>query len=106
MRTYVSPTTTIRSDLAVWRTEMGPRASGPLHSLDTDHVVVVVEGSLHVDIGDDDADAAPGDCVVLPANTPRRLTAGPRGATLITAALPGTTARAGDAAPVPVPWAH
>ena len=106
MRTYVSPSTEIRTDLALWRTQMGPGVSGPAHAVDTDHVVVVLEGSLRADVAGEDLHVGPGECVVLPADTDRRLTAGPDGVTTLTAARPGSSARAGDAEPVTIPWAN
>ena len=39
MRTYASPSADGAADVSVWRTEMAPDTSGPVHVIDTDHVV-------------------------------------------------------------------
>lgn len=105
MRTYAGPSAAIATDVVVWRTEMAPEASGPVHVVDTDHAVVVIDGQLRAVVGGTTVEAGPGDCVVLPRGTERQLTAGPSGVITLTAARPGSTARAGDADPVRVPWA-
>jgi len=91
---------------AVWRTEMASGAAGPSHVADREQVVVVLEGHLQVMVGADLHRLAPGDAVALPAGMVRQL-ANPHDAPVvtITAAVPGGTARVGDADAVPVPWA-
>ena len=106
MRTYASPSADGTADVSVWRTDMAPDTSGPAHVIDTDHVVVVVEGVLMAVVDGTTVEATAGDCVVLPRGAERRLSAGPSGVTTLTAAQPGSTARAGDADPVRVPWAN
>jgi quercetin dioxygenase-like cupin family protein len=106
MRTYASPSAATATDVAVWRTEMAPDTSGPVHVIDTDHAVVVIDGLLRAVVGGTTVDAGPGDCVLLPRGEERQLTAGPSGVVTLTAAQPGSTARAGDADPVRVPWAN
>ncbi|MFC5176245.1 hypothetical protein [Nocardioides taihuensis] len=106
MRTYASPSAGSTVDVSVWRTEMQPDTSGPVHVIDTDHVVVVVDGLLKAVVDGTAVEAGAGDCVLLPHGAARQLTAGPSGVTTLTAARPGSTARAGDADPVPVPWAN
>jgi quercetin dioxygenase-like cupin family protein len=106
MRTYASPSGAVSAQLSVWRTEMAPGTSGPWHSIDHDHVVVVLAGRLDAEIDGERVQAMPEDCVVLTAGAPRRLTAGDGGAVTLTSALPGSTATAGDAEPVLVPWAN
>ena len=104
MRTYASPTTPMPADVAVWRTEMAAGASGPLHTVDTDQVVVVVRGRLSAEIDGSRSQVPAGDSVVLPAGALRRLTAGEDGLVTLTASTPAATARVGDGDPVPVPW--
>lgn len=104
MRTYASPTMPGAADVAVWRTEMAAGASGPLHAVDTDQVVVVVEGRLSAEVAGHRCSVSTGDSVVLPAGAPRRLTAGEDGLVTLTASAPAATARVGDGDPVPVPW--
>ncbi|WP_148616446.1 cupin domain-containing protein [Nocardioides rubriscoriae] len=105
MRTYASPSADSTADVSVWRTEMKPDTSGPVHVIDTDHVVVVLEGSLRATVDGATVEAGAGDCVLLPRDAERQLVAGPQGVVTLTAAQPGSTARAGDADPVRVPWA-
>jgi quercetin dioxygenase-like cupin family protein len=106
MRTYASPSGAASAQLSVWRTEMAPGSAGPLHSIDHDHVVVVLAGRLDAEVDGERIQALPGDCVVLTAGAPRRLTASDVGVVMVTSALPGSTATAGDADPVLVPWAN
>jgi quercetin dioxygenase-like cupin family protein len=106
MRTYASPSADGTADVSVWRTEMQPDASGPVHVIDTDHVVVVLDGLLKAAVDGTVVEAGAGDGVLLPRGAARQLTAGPSGVITLTAARPGSTARAGDADPVPVPWAN
>lgn len=106
MRTYASPSHAISAEVSVWRTEMAPGSAGPLHCVDHDHVVVVLEGRLDAEIDGELVQATPGDCVVLGAGVPRQLTAGDAGLVMLTAARPGSLATAGDADPVPIPWAN
>lgn len=105
---HVTPNATMRrysgAEVAVWRTEMGPAASGPSHRIDTDIVVVLIEGGLEVHLGDEVEALNPGDAVLLPAGTLRRLTAADSGAVTLSAALPGAVATVGDGEPVTVPW--
>ncbi len=106
MRTYASPSTDTAAAVSVWRTELAAGSSGPTHVVDTDHVVVVVEGTLLVDVDGVRGELGPGDGVVLPAGTPRTLSAGPAADVVtVTSALPGSQARVGEAEPVAVPWA-
>lgn len=106
MRTYVSPSTDTPATLSVWRTDMEAGAAGPLHVIDTEHVVVVTAGVLQAEVAGQEVRVEAGGCVVLPAHSERRLTAGPAGVSTLTVALPGSTAHAGDADPVRVPWAN
>jgi quercetin dioxygenase-like cupin family protein len=106
MRTYTSPSAT-GGALAVWRTEMAPGAAGPLHRVDTEQVVVVVDGVMTVELDGTRHTLHPGDSVVLPAGGARRVhNTGSTVLVSVTAAPPGATARVGEAEPVPVPWAR
>lgn len=105
---HVTPNATMRryadTEVAVWRTEMGPSASGPRHRLDTDTVVVLVDGRLEVHLDDEVESLAPGDAVLLPSGSMRQLVAAEDGAVTLSAALPGGVARVGEGEPVVVPW--
>ena len=106
MRTYASPSTPTRSTHAVWRTEVPADSSGPVHSVDTEHVVVVVSGELHATVDGESHTAATGDCLVLPAGSQRQLSGGSGGAITLTSAAAGSTATVGQGQPVSVPWAN
>ena len=106
MRTYASPTTARPAPLAVWRTEMTPGSAGPVHIVDLDQVVVVVDGTLVAQLDGREEEVPAGDCLLLPGGSERRLSAGASGVVTLTSSVPGATARAGDAEPVAVPWAR
>lgn len=79
------------AELAVWRVEMPPGASGPRHAFDTAQVWTVLDGGATVELGDRPVVLAAGDTIVLPADAPRRVFADPgRGLTAIAAAPGGT----------------
>jgi mannose-6-phosphate isomerase-like protein (cupin superfamily) len=93
------------SAIAVWRTTTAPDTAGPVHRIDREQVVVVVEGSLSVTIDDTTVEARPGDAVVLPAGAARQLrNDGSIPVVTITSALPGSQATVGDGDAVTVPW--
>jgi len=106
MRSFVTPSGHSSATHAVWRTEVPSNASGPVHTIDTLHVVVVVSGELEAVVDGEAHHVGPGDCLVLPAGSLRRLTGGPDGAVTITSAAPGSNATVGDGTPVRVPWAN
>ena len=92
--------------VAVWRTEMAPGATGPLHVIDVEQVVVVVAGVLAAEVAGSTSVVETGGSLVLPAGAARRLRNGGDGPLVtLTAGLPGATARVGDQEPVAVPWA-
>jgi len=106
MRTYASPSVG-GAELAVWRTEMAPGASGPLHASDTEQVVIVLDGRLRLAVNGEDRVLGAGDAALLPAGAQRQL-ANPHREPLVTltAAQPGAVATVGAGAPVPIPWAR
>jgi quercetin dioxygenase-like cupin family protein len=100
MRRY--PATTV----ALWRTEMAPRASGPPHAVDHEQAVVVLHGVLEVAVDGVAQMASAGDAVTIPADAQRQLTnRGDTPLVTLTAALPGLVARVAGGDPVEVPWA-
>lgn len=107
MRTYTSPTTEVPSPLALWRTEMAAGTAGPVHTVDVDHVVVVLEGSLLAEVDGEQHVVAPGDALTLPAGSSRRLASGEdEPLVTLTAAQPGSAAQVAASEPVPIPWAR
>src|SRR5258705_3246681 len=74
MPTLASPTLGGASH-ALWRVEMGPGRSGPLHGIDTEQTWTVLDGAAVVDLDGGPLAVGPGDTVVIPADAPRRVTA-------------------------------
>lgn len=107
---HVTPNATMRRydgrEVAVWRTEMGPAARGPRHRINTDIVVVLVEGGLEVQIGDEVGVLFPGDSALIPAGSLRQLVAADSGAVTLSSARPGGVATVGEGEPVSVPWSR
>ena len=104
MRTLASPTTTPELDVAVWRTELAAGTPGPRHTIDVDQLLVVLTGSVRVDIGETSYDVGAGDAVKLPGGAVRVITPTDGAATTLTVGRAGAHARVGDGDPVPVPW--
>ena len=63
---------------AVWRVDMRPGQTGPLHAIDTEQVWTVLAGGATVELDGEVVTVEPGDTVVMPADAPRRVTAVPR----------------------------
>jgi quercetin dioxygenase-like cupin family protein len=68
----------------------GPGENYAVHSHSYEKVLYCVHGSIRFVMPDADSgavvDLAPGDCLILPANTPHSAHAGPRGVTCMEAA--------------------
>jgi quercetin dioxygenase-like cupin family protein len=76
MTTLASPTQGGATQ-AVWRVDMAPGRSGPLHGIDAEQVWTVLSGGATVDLPGGAVTVEPGDTVVIPADAPRRFTADP-----------------------------
>ncbi|GCD93381.1 cupin domain-containing protein [Embleya hyalina] len=76
MTTYASPTQG-GTDTALWRVDMSPATTGPLHTIDTEQIWTIIAGALTVTIDNDQFTATTGDTLILPADTPRQLHAHP-----------------------------
>ena len=106
MWTYASPDVN-GSALAVWRTEMDPGAAGPWHTVDTQQVLVGLEGEVTVAVDGEERTLAAGDALTLPAGTERQVSnRGERPAATLTCAQPGANATPRGKEPVPIPWAR
>lgn len=106
MHTYASRQLT-GSDLAVWRLEMQPGAAGPLHTVDVEQVVILLEGELKLDVNGATTDLLPDGSKVLPANIPRQLTNVSSGsAVAIVCSHSGARASTSDRTGVAIPWAE
>jgi quercetin dioxygenase-like cupin family protein len=97
MTTLASPTQG-GAGQAVWRVDMQPGRSGPLHAIDTEQVWTVLAGRAIVELDGETFAVGPGDTLIMPADVPRRLSTGPEsGFAAIAAAPAGTRAYPLDA---------
>lgn len=100
MTTLASPTQG-GAGQAVWRVEMRPGQAGPLHAMDTEQIWTVLSGQATVLLDSGTVAVAPGDTLVIPADAPRRVTAGATsGFAAIVVAPAGTRAYVLDATQV------
>lgn len=103
MTTLASPTLG-GAGQAVWRVDMQPGSTGPLHTFDAEQVWTVVDGGATVELDGEKLTVMPGDTVVMPAAAPRRVCADPeQGFAAIVAASPGACASAPDGTGKTVP---
>jgi quercetin dioxygenase-like cupin family protein len=103
MTTLASPTLG-GAEHSVWRVDMRPGATGPLHAFDAEQVWTVVEGGATVALDGEAVVVVPGDTVVIPAVVRRRICADPEaGFAAIVAASPGASASTPDGAGGTVP---
>src|SRR5258707_13792593 len=92
MTTLASPTQG-GAGHSVWRVDMRPGQSGPLHAIDAEQVWTVLDGGATVELDGQAHAVGPGDTLVMPADAPRRGTADPRaGFSAIVVAPPGLPA--------------
>ncbi len=103
--TFASPTLG-GAQVALWRVEMVPGASGPLHWFDVEQVWTVLDGAATVELDGEPVVVGPGDTLVLPPQVPRQVHADPEaGLTAIVTAPGGALASVpGGADPVLPPW--
>jgi quercetin dioxygenase-like cupin family protein len=95
------------SQVSLWRIELAPTTSSPLHQMDVEEVFLALEGEAEAVIEDTRTTVHAGDCLILPAETPFTLTAGPNGpfraVACMTAGGQATMLPGGD--PFVPPWA-
>ncbi len=77
MTTLASPTQG-GAAVAVWRVDMQPGQAGPLHAIDAEQILTVLEGGASVLLGTETIEVGPGDTLVMPADVPRQITADSR----------------------------
>lgn len=103
MTTFAAPALG-SAELAAWHVEMAPGASGPAHVADREQVWLVTEGRAAVELDGTVLDAGPGDALVLPAGTTRRIGA-PAGLKAIVASGARATVTTEAQGRRPLPWA-
>ncbi|MED7928940.1 cupin domain-containing protein [Nonomuraea wenchangensis] len=103
MTTFASPTQGA-AGRSLWRVEAKPGVAGPLHDFDVEQVWSWLDGTATVELGEESFAVAAGDTVVMPARTPRRVTAGPdAGYTAVVTARAGARAMSADGADLGTP---
>ncbi|MFI0411353.1 cupin domain-containing protein [Actinomadura sp. 3N508] len=98
MTTFATPTQGGTEGIALWRVDMAPGRTGPLHAFDTEQIWTFLDGTATIDLDGRKLEAGPGDTVVLPAGVPRQMTSRPdAGFTAVVAAHAGCLAYDPDA---------
>ena len=62
--------------VSLWRIELAPTSSSPLHQMDVEEVFLCLEGQAVAVVDNVETTVGAGDCLILPAATPFTLTAG------------------------------
>jgi len=75
MTTLASPSQGPTAELSMWRVEMRAGQQGPPHVFDTEQIWHLLVGEAEVTAGAERLVLGPGDTVVLPAGTERRVSA-------------------------------
>ncbi|HCT79299.1 MAG TPA: cupin [Micromonosporaceae bacterium] len=88
MTTFASPTQG-GTAASLWRVEVQPGVTGPLHIIDAEQIWTFVAGNVTISVDGEEIAVGEGDTAILPANVTRQLTAGPDGFTALVTA-PGT----------------
>ncbi|RZJ00956.1 MAG: cupin domain-containing protein [Brevundimonas sp.] len=103
MTTLASPTLG-GSMLAMWRTNMEPGASGPVHTFDAEQIWTLEQGGATVVLDAVPYILAPGDTLVMPAGLVRQVLADPvAGMTALVVSTAGARATLADGADKGVP---
>jgi quercetin dioxygenase-like cupin family protein len=92
----------------MWRLELAPGSTTPLHQMDVEEVFLGLEGSAVAEVDGRQTTLSAGDCLILPATTPFTLTAGPDGPFRAVACMPagGRASQLPDGASFVPPWAE
>jgi quercetin dioxygenase-like cupin family protein len=105
MTTLASPTQG-GANQVLWRVDMPPGRTGPLHMADAEQIWAVLGGSATAEIGTERVTVEPGDTLVIPAGTLRRVSTGEEPFAAVVAAPAGVGVyRAGDSERIEPPWA-
>src|SRR4249919_2924603 len=63
------------TEVSLWRIELTPGSSSPLHEMDVEEVFLGLHGEAVAVVGETESIIRAGDCLILPARTPFTLTA-------------------------------
>lgn len=95
------------SATSVWRVELAPGAPATPHEVTREEIFVVLSGRAAVRLGDERAEAAAGDAVVVPADTRFEIACAGDEPLHALCCLPvGGEARLGDGTAFVPPWAR
>ena len=93
------------AETCVWTVEMAPGTLATPHELTREEVFVVLAGTADVTIGDDHAEAGPGDAIVVPPGVPFALQPAAGSALRALCVLPvGGQATLGNGSSFTPPW--
>jgi quercetin dioxygenase-like cupin family protein len=103
---YAAPSRGANS-VSLWRIELAPGASSPLHLMDVEEIFLGTEGHAAVVIEGVESTISAGDCLIVPAGTPFTLTAGSDEPFHAVACMPagGKATMLPDGATFVPPWA-
>ncbi|MFC4950589.1 cupin domain-containing protein [Pseudonocardia sp. GCM10023141] len=94
------------TDTSVWMVEIDPGTPANPHELTREEVFVVLSGHARVQLAGHEHEAAPGDAIVVPPNTPFALSAAGADPLRALCCFPvGGQARLADGAAFTPPWA-
>jgi quercetin dioxygenase-like cupin family protein len=88
--------------LAVWRMDITPGATGPVHAYDTEQVWTVISGAATVELDGGAVAVAPGDTLVIPAGATRQMIADPEAGVSAISVTPAGTRACSPAGPIQV----
>lgn len=57
------------TELCLWRVDIAPGSTSPLHHMDCEEIFLCVDGRAVVAVEGEERPVEPGDCLVLPAGT-------------------------------------
>ena len=95
------------SQMSMWTVELEPGSSGGLHQMDCEEVFLGLEGSAVAVVDGEEHALEAGDCLILPAGTPFRLTVPGDEPFRALACIPvgGTATLLPEGATIAPPWA-
>jgi len=104
---YAAPTRGATA-VSLWRIELAPGTSSPLHQIDVEEVFLGLAGSAVVTIDGRPSSLGAGDCLVVPAGTAFTLSAGADGPFSAVACMPtgGRATILPDGPTFVPPWAR
>jgi quercetin dioxygenase-like cupin family protein len=91
-------------EVALYRADVSPGGGLPPHTHDHFDVFTVVAGGGVFHLGDEVSDIAVGDSVVVPVGVRHYLEAGPQGASIVVAMVPGTKLFRDDGSEIIPEW--